>query len=383
MAEPPTYLITGAGGGVAGISPQVVTQLLNRGESVRAMVHHDDARADALRAQGAEVVAGDLTNPVDVFAAMSGITRAFFNMSVSPDYLQATTVVCVAAEELGGLEVLVNMSQMTVSQMTATSTEESEQQRLHWLAEHVINWSGVPAVHIRPTVLLENPLFDMLAARSIRATGQLALPFGTGRTSPVASSDVADVVTAVLTAPHGHLGAVYELTGPATLNVDRIRRAVLAGPGPSRHRGSAVARRVAARSRRAGTAAARGATHRHHGPPAPRGPLQPLNRHGRTHHRPPRANGAAIRRTTPRPIRLTATKTVRAEVRAEGFEPSRSFEHRHLKPARMPFRHARSVPIVPPRSRADSSAALPNLAPNRREALSTNSSGPNRERYGQ
>ena len=31
-----------------------------------------------------------------------------------------------------------------------------------------------------------------------------------------------------------------------------------------------------------------------------------------------------------------------ASVRAEGFEPSRSFEHRHLKPARMPFRHARA-----------------------------------------
>jgi DNA-binding transcriptional regulator of glucitol operon len=28
-------------------------------------------------------------------------------------------------------------------------------------------------------------------------------------------------------------------------------------------------------------------------------------------------------------------------VRAEGLEPSRSLEHRHLKPARMPFRHAR------------------------------------------
>src|SRR5246500_558229 len=29
-------------------------------------------------------------------------------------------------------------------------------------------------------------------------------------------------------------------------------------------------------------------------------------------------------------------------VRAEGFGPSRSFEPRHLKPARMPFRHARA-----------------------------------------
>ena len=222
MAESPTYLITGAGGGVAGISPQVVTQLLGHGEAVRAMVHHDDTRADALRAHGAEVIAGDLTNPVDVVEAISGITRMFFNMSVSPDYLQATTVVCVSAKELDNLEVLVNMSQMTVSQMTATSTEESNQQRLHWLAEHVINWSGVPTVTIRPTVLLENPLFATLAARSIRETGRLSLPFGSGRTSPVAASDVADVVTAVLTAPQEHLGAVYELTGPATLDVDEL-----------------------------------------------------------------------------------------------------------------------------------------------------------------
>jgi uncharacterized protein YbjT (DUF2867 family) len=222
MSKSPTYLVTGAGGGVAGISPQVVTRLRDRGETVRAMVHHDDARADALRAQGADVVVGDLTNPADVFAAMSGVTRMFFNMSVSPDYLQATALACAMAKELDNLEVLVNMSQMTVSQMTVTSTEESNQQRLHWLAEHVINWSGIPAVHIRPTVLLENPLFATLAARSIRETGQLSLPFGTGRTSPIASRDVAEVVTTVLCAPREHLGAVYELTGPATLDIDEL-----------------------------------------------------------------------------------------------------------------------------------------------------------------
>ncbi|HEV7582444.1 MAG TPA: NAD(P)H-binding protein [Mycobacterium sp.] len=222
MSKSPTYLVTGAGGGVAGISPQVVTRLRDRGETVRAMVHHDDARADALRAQGADVVVGDLTNPADVFAAMFGVTRMFFNMSVSPDYLQATALACAMAKELDNLEVLVNMSQMTVSQMTVTSTEESKQQRLHWLAEHVINWSGIPAVHIRPTVLLENPLFATLAARSIRETGQLSLPFGTGRTSPIASSDVAEVVTTVLCAPRDHLGAVYELTGPATLDIDEL-----------------------------------------------------------------------------------------------------------------------------------------------------------------
>src|SRR6201998_4633312 len=210
----PRYLITGAGGGMGSVSRRVVEQLLSHGEAVRAMVRRDDSRADALRALGAEVFVGDLTNPVDVGAAMFGIGRMFFNMSVSADYLEATAVVCAAAEDGDGLELLVNMSQMTVSQMTATSTAESRQQRLHWLAEHVINWSGIPAVHVRPTVLLENPMFTMVAARASRNTGQLILPFGTGRTSPVASSDVGEVVTAVLSAPQDHLRAVYALTGP-------------------------------------------------------------------------------------------------------------------------------------------------------------------------
>jgi uncharacterized protein YbjT (DUF2867 family) len=222
MTTEPAYLVTGAGGGVGGISRLVVERLLAHRLAVRAMVHHDDARAEALRELGANVVVGDLTNPVHVAAATDGIGRMFFSMSVSPDYLEATAVVCAAVREPPGLEVLVNMSQMTVSQMTATSTAESHQQRLHWLAEHVIDWTAVPAVHIRPTVLLENPLFSMLATQSIRDHDMLALPFGTGRTSPIAAGDVAKVVTAVLRAPQRHIGSVYELTGPEPLDIDEL-----------------------------------------------------------------------------------------------------------------------------------------------------------------
>ena len=33
-------------------------------------------------------------------------------------------------------------------------------------------------------------------------------------------------------------------------------------------------------------------------------------------------------------------------MRAEGLEPTRSFEQWHLKPSRLPFRHARALTIV-------------------------------------
>lgn len=217
------YLITGAGGGVGGVSRQVVEQLLGRGERVRALVHRDDERAASLRELGAEVVAGDLTDPQNVVDAIDGVERMFFSMSVSPDLLTATAVVCAAALETGSLELIVNMSQMTVSQMTLTSTEESGQQRLHWLAERVMNWSAVPVTHIRPTVFLDNPIFTWLAAPSLRERNVLALPFGTGRTSPIAATDVARAVVSVLSSdPASHAGHIYELTGPKSLDIEGL-----------------------------------------------------------------------------------------------------------------------------------------------------------------
>src|SRR6185437_3101033 len=177
---------------------------------------------EPLHKLGAQVVIGDLTEPQDVVDAMAGIDRVFFSMSVSPDYLKATAIICEAALEYDHLEALVNMSQMTVSQMTLTSVGESHQHRLHYLAEHVLNWSGVPVMHVRPTAFLDNPIFTWLAAASLRERNVLALPFGSGRTSPIAASDVARAVVAVLLDPADHIGEVYELTGPVSLDVDGL-----------------------------------------------------------------------------------------------------------------------------------------------------------------
>ncbi|HEV7863923.1 MAG TPA: NAD(P)H-binding protein, partial [Acidimicrobiia bacterium] len=154
----------------------VVRALRDRGRPVRAMVHHDDERADALRTLGAEVIAGDLTRPADVARALDGCRRMYFGMSVSAAYLEAAATVASVAEAVGDLEVLVSISQMTVSQMSAVSTEESNHQRLHFLAERVLDWSGLPVVHLRPTIFLENPLLTMLAAPSVAGEGILRLP---------------------------------------------------------------------------------------------------------------------------------------------------------------------------------------------------------------
>jgi uncharacterized protein YbjT (DUF2867 family) len=178
------------------------------------MVHHDDERADALRALGADVVVGDLTRPADVATALDSVQRMFFSMSLAPSYLEATATVATVARAVGHLNALLSLSQMTVSQMDALSMSESHHQRIHWLSEQVLNWSGLPVVHVRPTLFLDNPLFTTVAARSIADSGTIRLPFGTGRTSPVTTDDVARVVATILTDPGPYTGRVLELTGP-------------------------------------------------------------------------------------------------------------------------------------------------------------------------
>ncbi|MFJ2033867.1 NmrA family NAD(P)-binding protein [Streptosporangium sp. NPDC087985] len=214
MSDERPILVTGAAGSVGAVGRTVVEILRQRDLPVRALVRREDDRAAALRATGAEVVVGDLTRGADVVRAMTGCRRVYFGMSVSTSYLEATVTMAAAAREQGNVEVLVNISQMTVSQMNLTSTTESRQQRLHWLAEQVLDWSGLPIVHVRPTVFMENPLFMTFAVSSIARDGTIRLPFGSGRTSPVASRDVAEVIATILVAPSPHIGKIYELTGP-------------------------------------------------------------------------------------------------------------------------------------------------------------------------
>lgn len=217
-----SILVTGAAGQLGGVGRTVTGLLLERGVTVRAMVRREDERAAALRAAGAEVVVGDLLEPADVYRVVSGCRRVYFAMSVSAGYLEATVTMAAVAREVG-LNVLVNMSQMTVSQMSIQNTTPSRQQRQHWLSEQALGWSGLPLVTIRPTVFLEG-FFLPLTGPSVRDRGRIELPFGQGKTSPVATVDVARVIATVLADPGPHLGQIYELTGPRSQDMQGVAR---------------------------------------------------------------------------------------------------------------------------------------------------------------
>jgi uncharacterized protein YbjT (DUF2867 family) len=215
MAHP--ILVTGAAGRVGGVGGRVTELLLRQGKAVRAMVRNEDERAQALRDMGAEVVVGNLLDLDSMHEVIDGCETMYFGMSVSADYLAATVNTAAVAKN-HGVRAFINMSQMTLSQMSITQTTASPQHKLQWLSEQALDWSGLPVVHVRPTIFLEG-FFLTLTSDSVRESNQIRLPFGEGKTSPVAAEDVARVITALLVDPRPHIGKIYHLTGPQSENM--------------------------------------------------------------------------------------------------------------------------------------------------------------------
>ena len=109
MMSTQTFLVIGATGKTG---QHTVQHLLERGHAVRAMVHKEAERSEALRRTGVEVVVGELLEHDDVIRAAAGTTAAYFCYPVSPGLIQATAYFADAAKR-AELKAVVNMSQIS------------------------------------------------------------------------------------------------------------------------------------------------------------------------------------------------------------------------------------------------------------------------------
>lgn len=214
--------VTGAAGQVGAVGRSVTEMLLRRGMKVRAMVRTDDERAEALREQGAQVVVGDLLDVEFLHRAIEGCERVYFGMSITSTYLEAAANMIAVAKH-HDVKAFVNMSQFTVAEMSIEKSTTSPQQKQHWLSEQMLNWSGLPVVEVRPTVFLD-AFFLRFAAPGISAHDKLLLPFGDGKTSPIAAFDAARVIAEILAEPKPHIGQTYALTGPVSQDCNGVAK---------------------------------------------------------------------------------------------------------------------------------------------------------------
>jgi NAD(P)H dehydrogenase (quinone) len=211
QARSTRFLIVGAGGRNGATGNHASRQLLARGLPVRAFVRQADDRADQLGALGAEIAVGDIHNFEVVRAALDGVQRAYFTYPIAEGLLEATATFAAAAKQ-AGLQSMVNMSQIT-----ARANHPSPAAHQHWLAERLLDWSGIGVTHLRPPFFLENLIVTV--SRTIQAEGKIYLPYGQGRHAPVAGEDLARVAVGILTDPDAHRAKTYVPTGPVSLSI--------------------------------------------------------------------------------------------------------------------------------------------------------------------
>lgn len=203
-------LLTGANGKTAGVT----ARLLAGKVPLRALVRNQ-AKAEALKALGVEIVVGDVDNDAVLAAAMKGVTDALLLLP-NGEHQERLEKKFIDAAKAAGVKRVVK-----VSSIEATSHATAKIPRIHAAVEDYLRASGVGFTMVRPNFYMAN-LFGNAA--SIKAAGTIVMPAGNGKIGAIDSRDVGAVIAHVLSTP-GHTGKSYALSGPESLSLAQVAQA--------------------------------------------------------------------------------------------------------------------------------------------------------------
>jgi uncharacterized protein YbjT (DUF2867 family) len=196
-------LVTGATGRVG---RAVVAQLLGAGVPVRALTRRPATAGLPARV---EVVAGDLTVPESLDAALQGVGAVFLLWTAPPG--TAPTIVARLASHTRRV-VFLSSPHNTPHPFFQ---QPNPLARFHADVERLIAVAGLESTIIRPGVFASNA--QLWWASAIRDGDVVRWPYGAAETAPIDERDIAAVVARAL-CEDGHTGADYVLTGPESLS---------------------------------------------------------------------------------------------------------------------------------------------------------------------
>ena len=196
-------LVTGATGRVG---REVVAQLLGAGVPVRALTRRPAA---AGLPASVEVVAGDLTVPESLEAALQDVGAVFLLWTAPPGTAPAV------------VERLASDKRRVVFLSSPHKTphpffqQPNPAARLHAEVERLIADAGLEWTIVRPGMFASNARLWWAAA--IADGDVVRWPYGSAETAPIDERDIAAVAARALY-EEGHNGSDYVLTGPESLS---------------------------------------------------------------------------------------------------------------------------------------------------------------------
>jgi uncharacterized protein YbjT (DUF2867 family) len=196
MCEPVLnpILVVGGTGRHGGTGAYVARQLLRLGIPVRALVRERDDRVKALEEIGAKVVVGDLRDRRSLIPALEGTVTGYFTYPIAGGIVDAAANFASAARA-AGLKRLVVMS------MAPTHPDSpSDLGRAQWLAEELLEWSGLSCIHLRIAALFFENL-ELLHGEDILGDGVIRNSFPDLPMNWIAGEDAGKLAIAALRFP--------------------------------------------------------------------------------------------------------------------------------------------------------------------------------------
>jgi uncharacterized protein YbjT (DUF2867 family) len=193
-------LITTAGK----VGAEAARLLTQQDKAVRVLVR-DPKKATELSQLGVQVAEGDLDDSASIDAALHGVTSVVL---VSP---------AVPAQELNVIDSAARAGVGHVVKITSKASADSPIARQRGQAEIEAGLlaSGLDYTLLRNNFYMQN--FLMLAP-AIAQTNSFASSAGDGQVGFLDTRDVAAVAAQIATAPAGHAGKTYLLSGPQLLS---------------------------------------------------------------------------------------------------------------------------------------------------------------------
>jgi uncharacterized protein YbjT (DUF2867 family) len=210
-------LVTGANGF---IGPKIVHALRAQGRDVRALVRRPD-RATYLGGLGAEVVAGDVTDPASLQAAIKDCTHVVHLVAIIQgrpaqfhDVMTVGTQNLIAAAKTEGVQRFVLMSALGTSETAAVPYYAAK-----WAEERDVAASGLEYTAFRPSFVFGRdggalPLFIRQVKLSPVVT---VIGEGLQRSQPIWVEDVAAIFAKSVDLPAA-ANRTFELGGPDTVD---------------------------------------------------------------------------------------------------------------------------------------------------------------------
>jgi uncharacterized protein YbjT (DUF2867 family) len=212
-------LVTGAAGF---IGPKVVHALRAQGRDVRALVRQPDG-ATYLGGLGAEVVTGDVTDPVSLQAAVEGCTHVVHLVAIikgRPEQFHRVMTIgtqnLIAAAKAEGVQRFVLMSALGTSETAAQTVPYFAAK---WAEERDVAASGLEYTTFRPSFVFGRdggalPTFIRQVKLSPVVT---VIGEGLQRSQPIWVEDVAAIFAKSVDLPAA-ANRTFELGGPDTVD---------------------------------------------------------------------------------------------------------------------------------------------------------------------